>query len=96
MVRVGERTASGSRPLLMHGWRLATVKDDATHPNAARMPHGLSGPALRALARAGIRSTATLARWTEADLAALHGIGPKAIRTIKDALARHAQHLRRT
>ncbi len=71
------------------------MQTELTHPNAARMPHGLSGPALRALARAGIRSTAGLARWTEADLAALHGIGPKAIRVIKAALERRAQHLRR-
>lgn len=56
-----------------------TKKNHHTHPNAAAFPPGLSGPALRALAGAGIRSVADLAKWTEADLAKLHGMGPKAL-----------------
>lgn len=41
---------------------MATTKPESTHPNAAAFPEGLSGPALRALATAGIRSLAALAR----------------------------------
>lgn len=60
---------------------------ESTHPNRASFPAGMSGPALRALSVAGIRSMDDLTRWTEADLAALHGMGPKGIRVLRDALA---------
>lgn len=60
---------------------------ETTHPNKAAFPPGVSGPALRALNAAGIRSVADLARWSERDLAALHGMGPKALTVLKDALA---------
>jgi hypothetical protein len=47
----------------------------------------MSGPALRALSVAGIRSMDDLTRWTEADLSGLHGMGPKGIRVLRGALA---------
>ncbi|MCU0624168.1 MAG: hypothetical protein MUF53_09930 [Gemmatimonadaceae bacterium] len=71
------------------------AKPSPTHPNAEAFPHGLSGPALRALAHAGIASMAQLAQRTEAEIAALHGIGPKALRQLADGLARQARHFRR-
>ena len=58
-----------------------------THPNRGAFPHGLAGPALRALARAGIRSVADLTRWTERDVAQLHGMGPKALAALREALS---------
>jgi predicted flap endonuclease-1-like 5' DNA nuclease len=67
---------------------------DATHPNAEAFPRGLGGPVLRALAHAGVRSLGELARWSEAELAALHGVGSKGIRILKDALAVQGRHLR--
>ncbi len=67
---------------------------DATHPNADAFPAGLSGPALRALARAGIRSMTQLAQRTEPELAALHGMGPKGIRMLKAGLALRGRKLR--
>lgn len=74
--------------------RPTAKKPDATHPNAAAFPHGLGGPALRALAHAGIKSMAAVAQWTEKDLLALHGMGPKGIRMLKAGLADQARHLR--
>ena len=62
-------------------------KPEKTHPNAAAFPAGLSGPALRALANAGIRSTRDLAKWTDGELAALHGMGPKGVRILSEARA---------
>ncbi len=62
-----------------------STKPEITHPNAKAFPAGLSGPALRALARAGIRSMDDLAGWSSGDLAALHGMGPKAMRQLTDA-----------
>ena len=65
-----------------------------THPNAESFPTGVSGPTLRALARARVRTMNDLAKWTEDDLKALHGVGPKALRLLKDALARRGRKLR--
>jgi len=61
-------------------------QDDRTHPNRAAFPAGVSGPALRALDAAGVRSVADLTRWSEADLAKLHGMGPKALGALRSAL----------
>jgi predicted flap endonuclease-1-like 5' DNA nuclease len=58
-----------------------------THPNAEAFPSGVGGPVLRALANAGIRSLAGLTRWRERDFAALHGVGPKGVRILRDAMA---------
>ncbi len=59
---------------------------EKTHPNESAFPKGLGGPALRALANANIRSVAELTTWTEAALAALHGVGPKGVHLLKRAL----------
>lgn len=61
----------------------ATVKEN--------LPAGLAQPALRALAAAGYSNLAQLARVREADLAKLHGMGPKAMRIICEALKRRGQ-----
>jgi len=47
----------------------------------------LASPAQRALAGAGITHLAQLTKWSEADLLQLHGIGPNAIKTLRQALA---------
>lgn len=70
------------------------TKPASTHPNAAAFPPGLSGPALRALANAGITSMAQLAKWSEADVAALHGMGPSGIRALALALATEGRAFR--
>jgi hypothetical protein len=54
----------------------------------------MSGPALRALDRAGVRSMADLTRWRVAELAALHGMGPKAFAALGEALAASGQRFR--
>ena len=58
-----------------------------THPNRDAFPAGMSGPSLRALDAAGVRSMDDLTRRTERELAALHGMGPKALRILREALA---------
>lgn len=49
-------------------------------------PPGVAQPALRALAGAGYNRLDQLAQVKEADLLKLHGMGPKAIRLIREAL----------
>jgi hypothetical protein len=58
-------------------------------------PKGLAKPAHRALARAGIDSLETLAARSEAELAALHGLGPNGVLALKTALAAQGLALRR-
>lgn len=67
---------------------------ETSHPNRDAFPAGVSGPALRALDRAGVRSVGDLAKWVETDLAALHGMGPKAVAALRDALAAAGGHFR--
>lgn len=47
---------------------------------------GLSAPARRALASAGIASLKDVTRFSEADLLRLHGIGPSAMPILRAAL----------
>lgn len=60
--------------------------DERTHPNRGAFPPGMSGPSLRALDHAGIRSMEELTRRTEKELAAMHGMGPKGIRMLREGL----------
>jgi predicted DNA-binding transcriptional regulator YafY len=54
---------------------------------ARPLPAGLPAPALRALTAAGLVSLDRLAEVTEAELLRLHGVGPKAVVTLRAALA---------
>ena len=57
-------------------------------------PPGMSQPALRALADAGLSSVGQLSKIREADLAKLHGIGPKAIKILRAELQRLGKSFR--
>ena len=51
------------------------------------LPKGLAAPAQRALAGAGIQNLAQLSQFNEAQVKALHGIGPNALKLLRQALA---------
>lgn len=51
------------------------------------LPDRLSAPARRALAGAGVERLDQLATKTEAELLRLHGMGPKAMGQLREALA---------
>jgi hypothetical protein len=51
------------------------------------LPPGLAAPARRALESAGLESLEDVARFPRDELAALHGMGAKALRLLDDALA---------
>ena len=53
------------------------------------LPGGLGAPAERAFAQAGYTRLEQFADVTEKDLLRLHGVGPKAIRTLRSALEAH-------
>jgi hypothetical protein len=50
------------------------------------LPAGLSNPAQRALASAGIVRLEQLTEFSEAQIKQLHGIGPKALSQLRSAL----------
>jgi hypothetical protein len=51
------------------------------------LPSNLAAPARRALAGARLETLEDVARFPRAELAALHGMGPKALRVLDEALA---------
>lgn len=65
-------------------------------PQNARtgLPRGIGQPATRALNGAGIVYLEDLTSWSEAELRALHGAGPKAIRLIQAALVERGLSLK--
>lgn len=52
------------------------------------LPSALSAPALRALLQARIMNLKTLAQYSEKEVSAFHGMGPKGIRLLKSALSK--------
>ncbi|MER5737027.1 DNA-binding protein [Streptomyces sp. NPDC002262] len=56
-------------------------------------PRGVGAPATRALVAAGYSRLDRLADVPAAELAALHGVGPKALRVLGEALAEHGRSL---
>jgi hypothetical protein len=51
------------------------------------LPPGMPQPAVRALEGAGYTQLSQLTRITEGELLKLHGVGPKAMRILREALA---------
>ena len=50
------------------------------------LPKGLSNPALRALANAGLFTLEQVSTISEAELKNMHGIGPKAVELLRTTL----------
>lgn len=52
-------------------------------------------PATRALAAIGVTTLDKVVERSESELLALHGVGPRAVRVLKEALAAQGMELRR-
>jgi hypothetical protein len=52
------------------------------------LPTNIGQPATRALTGAGITKLGQLTRTTEADIRKLHGVGPSAIKRLREALGK--------
>ncbi len=72
----------------------AAAADTAVPGAVGDLPKAIGGPATRALVGVGITTLAQVAERTEAELKALHGVGPKAIRVLKEALGATGRKLR--
>jgi hypothetical protein len=55
------------------------------------LPSGLPGPARRALVSAGLIGLEQLTHVSEAEILALHGVGPKALDLLRRALCANGQ-----
>jgi hypothetical protein len=62
------------------------MKDEQAVQSESDLPVWLAAPARRALASAGLWRLEQLSRISEAELKALHGIGPHAVRQLRAAL----------
>lgn len=66
--------------------RLRLASDDQTDSIKDRFPEGVARPALRALFAAGITTLDQLTKISETELLALHGMGPNAVRKLREGL----------
>lgn len=62
-------------------------------PGSGDLPRAIGTPARRALALVGLTRLEQFAGRSEAELARLHGVGPKALRVIREALAERGESL---
>ncbi|MFD3315591.1 hypothetical protein [Streptomyces sp. NPDC058694] len=64
----------------------AQAAETAAAGEVGDLPRAIGNPATRALANAGITALAQVAEVSEAELLAMHGVGPKALRLLGEAL----------
>jgi DNA-directed RNA polymerase alpha subunit len=60
------------------------------------LPAAIGSVAPRGLAAQGIRTLEQVAKHSEEELLQFHGVGPKAVRTIKEELAKLKLHLKKS
>jgi uncharacterized protein YndB with AHSA1/START domain len=70
----------------MHRFAALLMRNKLQAPDESTYPLGLSNPARRALAGAGIENLEQLAQHSEAEISQLHGIGPSALELLRNAL----------
>jgi hypothetical protein len=77
----------------VHGHSFEKTTDCPVCPTCERLRAAsgpfpkIGAPATRALENAGVGGPAELTEWSERDLLALHGMGPKAVRILREHLA---------
>ena len=62
------------------------MRTQQNNQHSRGLPNKLPQPAQRALANAGIQSLKQLAKFSEAEIKKLHGIGPNALKQLRSAL----------
>ncbi|MEV7020499.1 hypothetical protein [Streptomyces sp. NPDC093991] len=72
---------------------LTAIMESPIQPDSD-LPASIGKVATRALSNAGLTTLDRVATHTKADLLAMHGVGPKAVRILADALAARGMALR--
>ncbi|NAZ76062.1 DNA-binding protein [Kineococcus sp. T13] len=67
---------------------------ESSTPDASDLPVRIGRPALRALAAAGVSSLQDVSRLRDVDLLRMHGVGPRALSLLEEALTREGLSLR--
>ncbi len=93
--RPAVRAAAGGRCELQSNAELKQRLNTRADSIAPAFPAGVARPALRALDRLGVSSLDQLTGFTEAQIAALHGMGPKALAALRSALAARGKAFRK-
>lgn len=63
------------------------MQSEQTDPQASDLPRTIGNPATRAITGAGYWRLEQLTGVSAKELLALHGVGPKAVRLLREALA---------
>ena len=71
-----------------------TAGDTAAPGDVGDLPKAIGRPATQALISAGITTLTQVAELTEAELLAMHGVGPKAVRVLSEALSATGRRLK--
>jgi predicted flap endonuclease-1-like 5' DNA nuclease len=69
---------------------MAKNTPQATDAPASDLPHGIGNPARSALAVIGITQLEQLTGMSEKEVLKLHGVGPKAVRILKEELSKRS------
>jgi len=73
--------------------RKAAKSNQAVQQTEAPFPAGVAKPAQRALASIGVTRLDQITRFSRSELGELHGMGPKALRLIEEALRAQGKSL---
>jgi hypothetical protein len=73
----------------------AAAAETAAAGAVGDLPKAIGRPATRALAEAGITTLSQVCRTGEAELLAMHGVGPRAVGILREALSATGQRLDR-
>lgn len=65
-------------------------------PTVSDLPEKLGAPALRALMDAKIMGLTQLSKYTESEVSSMHGIGPNALKELREALKEKHLSFRKT
>ena len=99
-IPLAEVNGKDLRELVRKSWtvrapkRLAAAQAASERGEGGDLPTSIGRPAIRALHAAGLATLERVASQSEVDLLALHGVGPRAVRILSDALADQGRSLR--
>ena len=80
---IGYRLSPRGEAVLDHG---GPPRSRPARPRGTPLPRTIGAPATAALREVGVATLEQVAHWTRADLLALHGVGPVAVRRLGEAL----------
>ncbi len=83
---IGYRVSPRGEAVLDHG---GPARERAPRPEGTPLPRTIGAPATRALRVVGVTSLEEVTAWTQAELLALHGVGPIAVDRLGTALSEH-------